>query len=174
MRFSKLLKFLFLFLLIPALAFGGVSFGPVPPTSSSDIITAYAAGTAYSLTNSAALLDFGTTDPTLTLNKAGTYMLIGRAYLKYNAATYAGTQTVTIKLRRTNNTAADVTNATTTATMRIITTITDSVGIMEIPVVIYSTALTSDIIQVFGSVSAAPAAGSVDATEASIVAIRLY
>lgn len=135
--------------------------------------TVYAAGTAYSLTASAAALDFGTTDPSVTLTKPGTWLLLGRAYLKYNAATYAGTQTATIKLRRTNNTAADVTGATTTATMRVITTITDSVGIMELPPVLYTTTRTDDAIAVFGVVSATPSVGSVDCTEASIVAIRV-
>lgn len=137
-------------------------------------LTVYAAGTAYVLTNSDALVDFGTTDPTKVLDKAGTYLISGRAYLKYNAATYAGTQTATVHLRRTNNTAADIPNATTTATLRIITTITDTVGIMALPPVIYTTANTDDSISVFGSVSAAPAAGSVDVTEASIIAIKLY
>jgi len=31
----------------------------------------YAAGTAYSLTGTSALLDFGTTDPSVTINQAG-------------------------------------------------------------------------------------------------------
>jgi len=137
-------------------------------------LAVYAAGTAYSLTNSAAALDFGTTDPTLVIDSPGTYLIFGRALLKYNGATYAGTQTATLKLRRTNNTAADVSNATTTATMRIVTTITDTVGVMPLPPVIYTTSNSDDSISVFGVVSAAPAAGSVDATEASIVAIRLF
>lgn len=153
----------------------GTTANPIKVTVNSvNTGTVYAAGTAYALTDTAALLDFGTTDPTLVVDEAGTYLIFGRAYVKYNAATYAGTQTATIKLRRTNNTAADVTGATTTATMRIITTITDSVGIMELPPVIYTTTNADDSISVFGSVSAAPAAGSVDATEASIVVVRLY
>lgn len=136
-------------------------------------LTVYGAGSAYSLTDTAAAVDMGTTDPALTITSAGTWLLFGRAYLKYNGATYAANQTATIKLRRTNNTAADVTNATTTATLRIITTITDTVGIMELPPVVYTTTLADDSIAVFGSVSAAPAAGSVDVVEASIVAIKL-
>lgn len=137
-------------------------------------LTVYASGTAYSMTASDAAIDFGTTDPSLTLDKAGTYLLIGRAFLKYNAATYAGSQTATVKLRRTNNTAADVTSATTTVTLRIITTITDSVGVISIPAVIYTTSNSDDVISAYGSLSATPSAGSVDVSEASIVAIRLY
>lgn len=135
--------------------------------------TVYAAGTAYSLTDTSAALNFGTTDPSITIDKPGTWLIFGRVYLKYNAATYVGTQTATLKLRRTNNTAADLSDSTHTATMRIITTITDSVGVMELQPVLYTTTRTNDAVALFGAVSAAPAAGSVDATEASIVAIRL-
>jgi hypothetical protein len=141
------------------------------PSQTTPLAT-YAAGTAYSLTASDAAVDFGTTDPTITIATAGTYLIQGRANLKYNGATYAGTQTATVHLRRTNNTPADISNATTTATMRIVTTITDTVGVMPLPPVIY-TATAGDVISVYGSLSAAPAAGSVDCTEASIVAIRI-
>jgi hypothetical protein len=137
-------------------------------------IAGYADGTVYTLTNSDALVHFGTTDPTITIDQAGTYLIFGRAYLKYNGATYASTQSARVHLRRTNNTAEDISNATTTATMRVITTITDSVGIMSLPGVIYTTTNTDDVISVYGSLSATPAAGSVQCTEASIVAIRLY
>lgn len=134
----------------------------------------YAAGTVYTMTASDALIDFGTTDPIVGIPQAGTYLIMGRAYLKYNGATYASTQTATVHLRRTNNTAADIANATTTATMRVITTITDSVGIMSLPPVIYTTANNNDFIAVYGSLSATPAAGSVQCAEASIIAIRLF
>ncbi len=137
-------------------------------------LTVYASGTVASLTSSDALVDFGTTDPTLVLDKPGTYMLMGRAMLKYNGATYAGSQTATVHLRRTNNTAADVSNATTTAQLRIITTVTDTVGVMPFPPVIYTTTNSNDSISIYGALSATPAAGSVDCTEASIVAIKLY
>jgi hypothetical protein len=135
-------------------------------------LAVYAAGTAYSLTASDALVDFGTTDPTITFATAGTYMLMGRAFLKYTGATFAANQTATLHLRRTNNTPADIANATTTATLRIITGISDTVGVMPFPPVIY-TATAGDIISIYGAVSATPSAGSVDCTEASIIAIRL-
>lgn len=143
------------------------------PKNTGVTYTVTASGTAYTMTAIDALLDFGTTDPSITLATAGTYLLFGRANLKYNGATYAANQTATTHLRRTNNTAADVTNATTTATLRIITTITDTVGMETIPPTIYTTANTNDIIQVFGSVSATPSAGSVQAVEASITALLL-
>lgn len=135
-------------------------------------LATYASGTAYSLTASDAAVDFGTTDPTITFATAGTYLLQGRALLTYNGATYAANQTATLHLQRTNNTPAAIANATTIATLRILTTVTDTVGVMPLPPVIY-TAAAGDVVTVYGSVSATPAAGSVQCTEASIVATRL-
>ncbi len=137
-------------------------------------IAAYASGTVYSLTNTSALVDFGTTDPILTIDKPGTYWVSAKAQLKYNAATFAANQTATCKIRRTNNTASDLTNATRTADLRIITTITDNAGLIEIPETVYTTANQDDHLQLWCSVSAAPGAGSVDVTSAEITAKRQY
>jgi hypothetical protein len=135
-------------------------------------LSVYSAGTAYTLTAVSAALDFGTTDPSLVLNKAGTYLLLGRVNLQANAATFAASRTVTLKLRRTNNTPADlISQATATP---IITTQTQTIGVFNLPPVIYTTAVLTDAITIFGDVSVIPSAGTLTATEASIVAIRLY
>lgn len=136
-------------------------------------VEGYASGTVYSLTGADAAIVFGTTQAQITLTLAGTYLLIGRAYLRYNGATYAGTQTATVHLQRTNNTPTAVINATTTATLRVITTITDTVGIMSLPIISY-VATAGDIITIYGALSATPAAGSVDVAEASILALKLF
>ncbi len=148
----------------------------VPGTNFNVPLSIYAAGTAYSLTNAQAALTFGTTSPSLTLTGAAglVFLLFARANLKYNAATFAANQTATLKLRRTNNTAADLTGATSTATLRILTTLTDGAGVIVLPPTIYTTAGTNDAVSIFGAVSTAPAAGSVDVTESEIVAVRLY
>lgn len=163
-------------LLLSHLSFAAmsVSNGGVSPFSSTDTITAYAAGTVYTITNTQALLDFGTTDPSITLTKPGTYLLIGRANFENVAATFVANRTVTCKLRRTNNTAADVTGATTSFGTGVITTLSSTCGIVETPPVLYSTALTTDIIQLFGAIDTVASAGSTTCTEACIVAIRLY
>lgn len=137
-------------------------------------LSVYAAGTAYSLTATAAALDFGTTDPVLTLDKAGTYLLFAKANLRYTAATFAASRAVTLKLRRTNNTAADLTNGTLTVATDIITTLTYTFGVFQLPTVIYTTTNTNDAITIFGDVAVVPSAGSLDATAAEIVAVRLY
>lgn len=136
-------------------------------------ISVYAVGTAYSLTGSSAALDFGTTDPNLTFSKAGTYLVIPRIVVKYNGATFIANQTLTLKLRRTNNSAADLTNSQTVLTLRVITTITDGFEV-TMPPVFYTTSNADDIVTIYGVLSATPSAGSVDVVEASIIAVRLY
>lgn len=137
-------------------------------------VAATAVGTAYQLTNTSAALVFGTTSPNLTINKAGTYLLLARANLKYNAATFAATRAVTIKLRRTNNTPADLTGGSKTLATAVITTLTYTFDDSLLPPIIYTTAVATDVISIFGDVAVVPTAGSLDVIEASIVAIRLY
>lgn len=139
-----------------------------------DVKTIYAAGTAYQLTNATAALDFGTTDPSLTLGLPGTWLLMSRVNLKYTAATFAAVRTVTITLNRSNNTAAAITGATSTFLTDIITTLTYTAGIVMLPSVLYTTENNNDIIRLQGLIDTVPSAGSMDVTAAEIVAIRLY
>ena len=134
----------------------------------------YAAGTAYSLTNTAAALNFGTTDPVITIDTAGTYLIMGNVRLDLNGATFAAVRTATVKFRRTNNTAADLTGGTTASKTPIVTTLSHTMATIPLPPVIYTTANTDDAITIFGDVSVVPSAGSLDAVEASIVAVRIY
>lgn len=132
-----------------------------------------ASGTPYTLTATAAQITFGTTSPAVTLTQAGTYLLLSRANTKYSGATFAGNQTVSIKLRKTSGTPADLTGIFTTNTLRIITLLTDSAGTLVNPPAVY-TAAANDVIRLWGNVSTLPSAGSVLVTEAEIVAVRLY
>lgn len=136
-------------------------------------ITAYAVGTAYSLTNAQAALVFGTTNPAITVNVAGTYLLLAVVRLDYNGATFAATRNATIKIRRTNNTAADVANATTTFETAVVTLTTDTMATISLPPVVYTTSNTDDALTIFGGLNTAPSAGSLDAVEASLIAIRI-
>ncbi len=135
-------------------------------------LSVYAAGTAYALTATAAALDFGTTDPSLTLTLAGTYRIRARVRLDYNAATFAAVRTATLKLRRTNNTAADLTNGSVGAKTQIVTTISGTFIHFSWEVD-YTTVNTNDAVTIFGSLDVVPEAGSLDAVEASIMAHRL-
>jgi hypothetical protein len=132
----------------------------------------YAAGTVYTLTNVSAAVDFGTTDPIITVNAVGTYAIRAKVKVALNGATFAANQTLTVKLRRTNNTAADVANSSTTWVVPIVTTITNTLAVIELPEVLYTTALTTDTLQIFADISVVPSAGTISIDEASIVAIR--
>lgn len=136
-------------------------------------ITVYGAGTAYTLTNTATALDFGTTDPTIVLNVAGTYLISGQINLAYNGATVS-TETATLKVRRTNNTAADL-SAVVVLDLPVSTILTNTYGIFQIPPFVYTTVATDDSVSIFGNVSAGLGAGSIDVTAigTSLVAIRL-
>lgn len=137
----------------------------------SNQLSVYAAGTAYSLTATPAALTFGTTSPSLTLTLPGTYRLTARVRQDYNAATFAAVRTTTLKLRRTNNTAADLTNGSAGAKTQVITGISGTF-IDQTFEVDYTTPNTSDAIALFGSIDVVPTAGSLDCVEAYILAFR--
>lgn len=136
-------------------------------------VSAYAVGTAYALTNSAAAIDVGTTDPAIVLDKAGTYRIEGQVNLAYTGATVA-TETATIKVRRTNNTAADL-SAVVVLDLPVSTVLTNTYGIFVIPPFDYTTTAVDDAITLFANVSAALSAGTIDVTAigTSIVATRI-
>lgn len=143
----------------------------IAPTANQ--VAATGAGTAYALTTTSALIDLGTTDPTIVLDEAGVYLLCADVVINYNAATFAASQDVIIKLRKTNNTPADIAGGSRTIKTDIVTTKTATMqafGFISEP---FSTNNTDDTISLFGSVAAAPGAGSLDVTFANIRAFRL-
>ncbi len=135
----------------------------------------YGVGTAYALTNTAAAVDFGTTDPSITITSAGTYLLIAQVQLDYAGATVVA-ETATVKLRRTNNTPADVAASIITLDLPVATTLTNTYGIFTLPPVLYTTAAITDAVTIFANVSATLGAGTVNAVAlgTSIIAVRLY
>jgi hypothetical protein len=151
----------------------GVKVGPAGSQPALTRLSVYAAGTAYQLTNTAALLNFGTTDPSLTITSAGTWLILARVRYDYNAATFAAVRTVTTKLRRTNNTAADLTNGSSQWLTEIITTLSYTAMILDLQPIVYTTTSATDVIEIFGDVNTVPSAGSLDAVEACILAIKL-
>lgn len=136
-------------------------------------LSVYAAGTPYTLTDTPAAATFGTTSPTITLPRAGTYLLSAQGRVEYVGATFAATKAVTLKLRRTNNTPADITSATAVINTAVVTTETSTLGTAVIPPVVYTTENDSDVIRLFASVEALPGAGSVTLAAGSIVALRI-
>ncbi len=134
-------------------------------------VSAYSSGAVYSLTATPALITFGGTSPLVVIPYRGIWRIRGKCRLQYNGATFVANRTVTIKLRRTNNTAADLTNGTDIGITDIVAALTGDGGLYDIDV-IYSTELDNDQIELWGDVSVVPSAGSFDVVTASIVADR--
>lgn len=145
---------------------------PVTTVPGSDRATAYSSGTAYTLTTSSAKVDFGTTDPQVTIPAAGTYLIYTNLKIEYAGLTTA-LNNCSFKLRRTNNTASDLTNATTTFNVPALTLATGTGGDVDIPVIIYTTANNNDVIELWGNRSGGLTLGSLNVGEASVVAVRI-
>lgn len=128
------------------------------------------AGTAYALTDTAAAVDLGTTDPVIVLGVAGTYLIIGTIQLDYAGATVVA-ETATVKLRRTNNTPADI-GTPVVLDLPVATTLTNTYKVVPI-VAIVTTANINDSITLFANVSVALGAGAINASAATIHAIKL-
>lgn len=134
--------------------------------------SATGSGTAYTLTDSSAAVTFGTTSPTITIPSTGTYILWANTQLAFNAATFVSAQTVSFKLRRTNNTAADLSgsvqiNPLNTFTLATINGPQTAIG----PVQYLGTA--ADTISLFGNLSAITSAGTTTVSAATIFALRV-
>lgn len=134
---------------------------------------AYSAGTVYTLTTSSQKVDFGTTDPVITITSPGTYLITTNVKLEYSGLTTA-LNACSLKLRRTNNTAADLTNAVTTYSVPAVTLLTGTGGDCDIPGIIYTTSNSNDVIEMWGNRSGGLTVGSINVGEASIVAVRIY
>lgn len=136
-----------------------------------DVRNAVSEGTTYDLTTTPAAIDFGTTDPSITIRR-GAWEIRARVVLKYSGATFAANRDITLKLRRVNNTAADLASSTTVVTTDVVTTKTGTFLVVSLPETIYNTT-GADIITIFASISALPSAGSMVVTEAQILAKKI-
>lgn len=141
-----------------------------------DPIAKYGSGTAHTITGASfAAVVFGTSGTQeITLTTAGTWLLYARARTDYVGSTFAAVRTVSFKLRRTNNTAGDVTNAATAFKTEIITTLTYTALDVAFPPVQYVTANVNDVIQMQVAIDTDPSAGSIQIVEADIVAVFLH
>lgn len=135
-----------------------------------DIIQTIAAGTVYTLTATSAAVDFGTTDPVVVLPYAGRWLLSANAQMDNVAATYASSRVLTLKLRRTNNTAADITGGSVVSQTGVTTTVTGQLWQATIPPTLYDTSNTDDSITLYADVSVIASAGSSTVTSARITA----
>ena len=131
------------------------------------------AGTAHQLTATPAAVVMGTTSPVIVTGRPATYRVLAHVVVNYNAATFAANQAVTFKIRRTNNTAADLAGGTTVYTTEIITTLSHTMANIYWEADDYTTANTDDSLTIFGDVAVVPSAGTLDVVEAFIRVIRM-
>lgn len=120
-------------------------------------VMALAAGTAYTLTNTQALITMGTTSPTISLPFAGRWLVEGQADIQNNGATFAANRTLTVKLRDTTN-SADLTGGSSALFSGIITTLTSQFGTPYVMSEITVTGATT--VQLWGAFDTAPTAGT--------------
>jgi hypothetical protein len=135
-------------------------------------IIATGTGTAYTLTATSAKVTFGTTSPTVTFLEAGTYQVTYNVRTDYVAATLAASRSISYKVRRTNNTATDLANSAKSFNSPIITLLSFSAPALTNT--FFYTAVKGDIIELWGSVSVVPTAGSVQVGEANISISKVY
>lgn len=143
-----------------------ISPGGTQPVSATPI-TSYALAGAQVLTATPAqALSISVTLPT-----SGTYILLAHIRVDFSNATTLSSQTVTAKLRRTNGTPGDLSDAIVNMATGVVTTATATMEVAPLPAIAY-TATAGDIVQLYASIDAVPYVGDVIAVEASILAFR--
>jgi hypothetical protein len=136
----------------------------------------YGAGAVYVLTATQANLALGGVNTAVTLPESGLWLILGRVRYDYAATTVpAGGPTITTKLRRTNNTAADVPNSSTAFLLTNLGPLTETLEHLSLPPVLYNTANNNDVIELFGALSTTVGfTNPPEAVETSIVAVWLH
>lgn len=130
----------------------------------------YASGSPYVLTETPALAAFGTQSPQLTLVRRVFHTLSARAVIDLSGCTIVSPIDITLKLRRTSGTPADIASCTTTLRVGIVGTSGTGVQDMEItiPQKSHRPSLANEVVQLWASVSALPASGEIRISEASV------
>lgn len=116
-------------------------------------------------------IDFGTVDPALVIPAAGVWMVTGWVQVDSVNATIGTTQNLDIRVRRTNNTAADLSQV--IVDLPALSGITHTVGLWQLPISIYVTLNANDAITLFAGLSTALGGGSLAVVRARISAVRL-
>jgi hypothetical protein len=137
-------------------------------------LTVYASGTPDTITTSYAAMDFGTTNPVLTISRVGTYLIMTRFITDAQNAT-VGVDTMYYKLYRTNNIPGNISDTETYQVRIAITTNTQTYSqVNSCPQILYTTSNTDDQLTLYTKHTGTVTGGAIVVREASIVAIRLY
>ena len=130
-------------------------------------------GTAYTLTATLAQVACGTTQPTVTISTAGTYLLLFNARIDHIGATYAANRAIVVSLQRSNNTPTALFQS--AVNTGIITTITQTANGGNLAgFITYTTSNTNDAITLFASVAVLPTAGSSIISDGDVLALRIF
>jgi hypothetical protein len=148
---------------------GGINRGSNP---FNNFLTSYFSGAVYTVTNSSAEVKLNGNSQPVIIDVAGKYLLRAWVKIDLSGATFAATRTLTIKLRRLNNTAADVANAVLTFTVPITTTLSETLAFIDLPGVQY-TGTATDQIAMFADINIVPSAGSIVISAGGITAMRI-
>lgn len=135
-------------------------------------VSAYGSGVAFSLTTISQLLNIGTAPPSITLPNTLRYAIFGRVRLDWVGATIAVGKIVTVKLRRINNTAADL-GLTLGFTLPAATGLSTTAVVMNLPPWIYTPAQAGDNIELWGAIDTTPSPGDIKAVDTALVAIPI-
>ena len=127
------------------------------------LTTAYGAGSAYSLNSTPALLNLGTTPPSISL-PAGEYRFRGCVLLNFSSALIAGGTTATIKLHNTTDN-TDYSGSFVTVQLPVvsITPITQTFLLIPLPEIDDITLTGTKTIEIWGSISTGLSSGNLQA-----------
>lgn len=147
-----------------------VNFANTTVTGLSNNLAVYFVGLTYRLTSTFAAAHI----TGLVLNKAGTYLLMPQiTILKTDRST--ADYTFSAKLRRTNNTAADITNTLSTFTdytYSVEAMENDTYHVVSLPAVYYTTTGTTDNLVIYAKAISTGDVACLSITEVSIVALK--
>jgi hypothetical protein len=126
-------------------------------------------GTVYTFQSYVQAVTFGTTSPSVTVARRGTYRARARLLVKFNGATFTSAQTLRVRYRYGGSYATFQT----VITLPIMTALTDT-RIIEMPEYLYSwTAPGTEVVTLHADMSASPSAGTVTCEECEITLIPL-
>lgn len=146
----------------------------VPPGTTNVTYASYSSGT-YTLTGVTAPLAFSGNQASIVITIPGTYIIFPTLTFGGNGATTAAITTFVAKLRRQNNTPADIiADSSLAGTQLPLTTFTGTFSTASIAPAIYTTLNSTDLININANRSGSvPSVGSFEVINASIVAVKL-
>jgi hypothetical protein len=139
--------------------------------------TAYSSGAVYTLTGTPALLAFGGNKPTITLPTKGVWVIMGLVVYDgtFGGATAGQDATITTLLQRTNNSPGAVGNSSIAQNLYYYnsTILNFSDTVCTIPMFIYTTSTSGDIIQIWAAQVSTSGSVFTNAKQASLVAFQI-